>query len=170
MSGRRGFGTAILLVVSACFGAFWIVRMSVLDGFLGIPKMHFYPPSWISLAVVRQLGPLVPPRGRVFSNDIGPAMAGGLLTPGFDWHVWGASYMLDRPRVEGLFVHHERARCDLDREDLEALEVGWIVLAHDDLTALSDTGRAALRDPARFRHLFEVRSHGDWRTVYRVVR
>lgn len=159
-----------LFVLSTAVGWFWITRMSVLDGALGIPKMHFGPPPPIAEAVRQKLGPLVPPRGRVFSTNIDLGTGAGFLTPGFDWRVMGSSFMLDREHMDLLYGAADRARHDLRKEDLDTLGVGWLVLSPGDVAALSEAGRAALEDPARFEHLFDVEVPGDLRRIYRVKR
>lgn len=166
---RSAVLTTLILVAGTTTAWFWMSRMSVLDGRFGIPAMHFGAPSAISKAVGEQLGPLVEPRDRVLSTNIDLSMGAGFLTPGFDWRLFGDSYMLDRARADVLRTHLERARRDLAREDLDALGVKFLVLSPGDRTALTQRGRRELQDPLRFEHLFDVEVPGDRRHVYRVV-
>lgn len=166
---RRGLAAG-LLAAATFVGWFWVARMSILDGALGIPKMHFGPPPPIADAVFDALGPRVGPRQRVFSTNMDMAMGAGFLTPGFDWRAHGDSFMLDRARADVATRHYQAARHHLRREDLEALDVDFVVLSPGDLAGLTPEARASLEDPTRFEHLFEVTVPGDSRQVYRVVR
>lgn len=172
LAGRgRWRRLALLLAVTASLvGWFWIVRMSAIDGQLGVPKMHFPAPPAIAERVRDRLASDVPPRDRVFSTNMEIGMAGGFLTPGFDWRTSGESYLVDRRRLDGLHLHKERARRTLRPEDLEALDVRWAILSPGDIEALEPEGRAALLDRARFEHLFDVEVEGDVRHIYRILR
>ncbi|MCK6551361.1 hypothetical protein L6R52_36335, partial [Myxococcota bacterium] len=169
--GARWKGAlAALTIVCSALGLFWLARMSVLDGRVGVPKMHFGPPPRIADAVAREVGPLIAPRSRVLSTNMDMGMGAGFLTPGFDWRELGASFMLDRTEAERLTRHRQRARVDLRREDLDGLGADWVILSPGDIASLSSAGRAALADPTRFEHVREVRDGGEVRQVYRVVR
>lgn len=166
---RRGLRIALaaaLLALSTSTAWLWLARCSFLDGELGIPKMHFQPPSAISEAVAEALGDRVGPRERVLSTNIELSKGAGFLTPGFDWRAFGSGYMMDRRRVERLTAHLGAARRDLAPADLDALGVSWIVLSPGDLAGLSPVGRAALEDPARFRREPDVRHGGEVRHVW----
>ena len=167
--GQRALATAVL-VISVASNIFFLLRMSVLDGRLGVPPMHFPPPPEIGRVVGDRLGPLVGLRGYVFSTNVDVARGGGLLTPGFDWRTTGQGFLLDQSKADRLLHHTEMARRDLDREDLEALGVSFLVLSPGDIGALTSRGRTALADPTRFEHLFDVEAGHERREIYRVLR
>lgn len=157
--------TALATVTSWAF----LVRMSVMDGQLGVPPMHFGRHHPVEDAVADRLSPLVPPRDHVFTVIEGTARGGGFLTPGFRWQQYGSGFMMDRAALDRLSRHHARARRDLSPEDLAALEVKWAVLRPEDVARLSPRGKKALQDPKRFEHLFDVELRGQKRHVYRIL-
>jgi hypothetical protein len=164
---RRAFA-ALGAALAAWSGLFFIVRMSALDGRLGVPPMHFPPPSAIGRLAAEALEPHAGPDDLVFSTNVDVGLAGGLLTPGFDRRQLGHSFMLDEARMDAWYAAKERARRDLGAEDLARLGVRFLVLSPGDEAALSSAGRAALDDPSRFERLGEVEHGGDRRALFRV--
>jgi hypothetical protein len=165
----RPITIAIVGLVATLAGFVFLIRMSVMDGMLGVPPMHFGRHDPIDDLVADRLSPLVGPRERVFSLFEGTAQGGGFLTPGFRWQQYGATYMMDRSALEELTRQHARAARDLDPEALQALKVRFAVFRPQDLARLSPRGRKALEDPTHFVHLFDVELLGQRRQVYRVV-
>jgi hypothetical protein len=158
-----------LIAIATGTAWFWLARVSFLDGKMGITALHFPPPAPIAVAVGERLDRMIGPRDRVLSTNMDLSMGAGLLTPGFDWRALGASFIMDRARVDRLRMHLDRARRDLSPEDLAALETKIVVLGPGDIASLSDVGRKALQDNLRFEHLFDVSEGYERRSVYRVV-
>jgi hypothetical protein len=165
----RPITVAVVGALACITGVAFLVRMSVMDGNLGVPPMHFGRHHPVDDLVADRLSPLVRPRERVFSLFEGTAQGGGFLTPGFRWQSYGATYMMDREALDRLTRHHARAARDLDAPSLAALEVRFAVLRPHDIARLSPRGKQALEDPSRFLHLFDVELSGERRHVYRVV-
>jgi hypothetical protein len=166
----RPIVAAVLAILTTLTSWLFLVRMSVMDGRLGTPPMHFGRHPSVDDLVADRLGPLVPPGDRVFTVMEWTAWAGGFLTPGFRWQQYGEGYMMDRRALDALAHAHARARRDLAIEDLEALDVRWAVLRPFDIEVMSERGRKSLEDPARFEHLFDVEDRGEVRRVYRIIR
>lgn len=167
---RRRVVTAILVALTTSTCWLWLARSSVFDGRIGIHSMHFQPPPPIAEAVAEKLRPLVGPRQRVLSTNVDMSRGGGFLTPGFNWRQLGVGYMMDRDRVDTLFVAMNQARRNLDPAALETLDVDFMILSPGDITTLTPDGQASLRDPTRFEKMFEVNHEGQTRHVYRVLR
>jgi hypothetical protein len=165
----RVLTAVVVLVLTTLSGWAYIVRMSVLDGFLGVPRMHLGRHHRVDDLVADRLGPLVRPRERVLSMFEGTAQAGGFLTPGFPWQTYGATYMMDRHVLDRLAVLQKQAARDLDRASLDGLGVSFAVFRPLDLAKLSKKGKEALDDPTRFEHLFDVALRGERRSVYRIL-
>ncbi len=165
----RPITVAIVGTLTAITGVAFLARMSVMDGRLGVPAMHFGRHHPIDDEVGDRLSPLVRPRERVFSLFEGTAQGGGFLTPGFRWQTHGSTYMMDRSALDELTRHQQRAARDLDPADLAALDVHFAVFRPQDLARLSPKGKRALEDPTRFLHLFDVELRGEHRSVYRLT-
>ncbi|MEQ9496339.1 MAG: hypothetical protein RIT81_05760 [Deltaproteobacteria bacterium] len=165
---HRAFAVG-LVFVTVFTGYLWIVRMGILDGQLGIPKMNFPAPSAIGEITAEQLEPYASNEDFVFTPHTDLGLSGGMRTPGFDWRRDGIGYMLDREVADRLHQHHERAKRTLAAEDLAALSAKFVVLAPSDLRRLTPAARASLEDPERFEHLFDAKHAGQVRHVYRVL-
>lgn len=157
-----------LILISTTTAWFWLVRSSFADGRFGVPAMHFPGPPEIAKQVSSRLERMIGPYDRVLSTNVDMSTV-GLLTPGFEWRMFGASYMLDRARADELRNHLQRARRDLNRQSLLALDVKILVLSPADINALSAGAKNALNDPLQFEHLFDVSEGGQHRKVYRLV-
>lgn len=158
------------LVLTVSFSSWiWLLRLGVLDGKHGIPKVHFPPPSKAGRLLGDRLAEIIGPGDLVFSTNTDLATAGGIPTPGFDWRQVGQGFMLDRDRSIRLAQHKAVARRSLDPKALAALEVQWLVLSAGDRAQLDATGQGRLQDPARFEHVEDIRGAGQTRAVYRVL-
>jgi hypothetical protein len=160
----------IVGLLTTLTGWAFLVRMSVMDGQLGVPRMHFGRHHAVDDLLADRLSPFVAPRQRVLSMFEGTAQGGGFLTPGFRWQTHGATYMMDRAALDQLSAHHTRAARDLDADAIEALDVHFLVLRRHDLARLSNKGKRALEDPTRFVHLFDVELRGELRSAYQILR
>ncbi len=169
LSRARPITIAVLGLATTATGWAFLARMSVMDGQLGVPAMHFGRHHPIDDLVADRLSPLVGPRERVLSLFEGTAQGGGFLTPGFRWQTHGATYMMDRAALDRLTRAQLRAARDLDPESLAELDVRYAVFRPIDVARLSPAGKRALQDPERFEHLFDVELRGERRHVYRIV-
>lgn len=158
-----------LVFVTVFTGYLWIVRMGILDGRYGIPKMNFPAPSAIGEITAERMEPFVDDDDFVLTPHTDLGLAGGMRTPGFDWRRDGQGYMLDREVSDRLHQAWSRAIRSLSPEDLAILRARFVVLAPSDIARLTPAAREALADPKRFEHLFDVKEGGDERRVYRVL-
>jgi hypothetical protein len=166
----RPITVVVVGLLTTLSGWAFLARMSVMDGRLGVPRMHFGRHHAVDDLLADQLSPLVAPRQRVLSMFEGTAQGGGFLTPGFRWQTYGATYMMERAALDRLAAHHTSAARDLDANAIEALDVHFLVLRRQDLARLSPAGKRALEDPTRFVHLFDVELRGERRSAYRIIR
>ena len=161
---------ATLTIFATIFtGVLWIVRMGILDGQFGIPKMRFPPPSDIGELTAERLEPYLKDDDFIYSSNTDIGLSGGMLTPGFNWRVDGIGYMLDRKVADELHKNYQRVRRNLSAEDLRALKARFVVLSPGDLRGLPPSAKQALQDPERFEFLFDVAIGGAKRSVYRVI-
>ncbi|MBI4817992.1 MAG: hypothetical protein HY791_17150 [Deltaproteobacteria bacterium] len=164
--GRRAL--AVGLVVSALSsGTVWLLRVSILDGKLGVPAMQFGPPARVYRELAEALGPLVPPREAVFATNLGVAGAGGFLTPGFAPELAAATHPYDLPPLYQAYSHHARIRRSLDVESLDALRIRWLVMSPGDMAALAEPARSRLADGNEFEKVLEVEAEGERLVVFR---
>ncbi len=165
---HRAFVATIF--VAATFSSWvFLFRMGVFDGRLGIPPMHFPPPSEVGRVVGERLYELAERDEYVFSTNVELARAAGILTPGFDWRQVGQGFMLDQDRSIELSRHKTRARRNLDPKALEALKVSWLVLSDQEKGWLDPRGRARLADAQRFELIDTIRVKNDVRHIYRIL-
>lgn len=165
----RRIALVLAVVLTASTSAWWLVRRSMFNGRFGIERMEDYGPTApIALAVAARLAPISSVRERVLtaSRELSEV---GLLIPGWDWRDGNAKGLaIDRERADLLLEHRAHALRDLGAEDLQALEVRWIVLSPADVASLSPAGRGALDDPVRFERMFDVTAGEETRAVFRV--
>ncbi len=168
-AGRRGAAAALVATLLATNTAWiWLVRVSVLDGRLGVPKIHFPPSSRTAHALGLELEGMIGPRERVLTNDVDLARAAGFLAPGFDWRQVGQGFMLDRDRAERWHRLKVTAMRTLDPAAVRELDVRWAVFGPHDLHRLAQVGRERLGDPARYEPIAEIGEGAARRWVYRI--
>lgn len=159
----------LLFALTVSTGVVWLLRMSVLDGRFGVPRMHFPPPSLLGQRTAEFLAEHLGPFDRVYSTSVELGLAGGLLTPGFDHQRYGQGFILDRPAQERQRALAEQARATLDPQVLSALGVKVVALSPEDRARLTPNARTTLEDPQRFRLLGEVNAPDGRRQLYWIV-
>ncbi|MBI2374431.1 MAG: hypothetical protein HYV07_10590 [Deltaproteobacteria bacterium] len=150
-----------LVFLSTVSGLAWLVRSSVLDGHLGVPRMQFRPPTEVYERLADRLGPMVPPRDAVFATNLQVAGAGGFATPGFDPGLCAVTLPYDLPPLFEEAKHHSRIRAHLDRASLDALRIRWVVISPADIDALNLDTRARLEANDEFERVLEVEAGGE---------
>jgi len=162
------FSIALILLLSCATGSTWLLRVSVLDGKFGIPKMHFPPPQPIARKTAEVLNPILSASDRVFSTNIDMSKV-GLLTPGFNWRQFGRGYIMDRGQVDFQLRAAQRIRRNLSRKDIKNLNIRFLILSPADVRGLSREAKKRLRDPRHYEFTREVVSHGQKRFIYKVI-
>lgn len=140
-----GLGVAVIMTQSCFTGLHFLVRMGPLDGRLGVPNMHFPPPSALGERAGWVLTQRMDdPRLRVFMTGWLDGVSSGLLAPGHNWRRLGGAWMLNRPRLDEEARIHGRIKRTMRLEDLDALRIKYALLAPHDLRNLNGEGRANL--------------------------
>jgi len=155
-----------LVLVSTFSGWTWLLRHSVLDGRLGVPRYFGAPPIELGEAVTAKLCPLMRPTERVFSTNMDMGRA-GLLTPGVVNPSADVNWFFDMAYAKEMFDRAQRLRHTLDPAEIAWLKVKYLVLSPGDIGSLTPEAKQALADPARFEHLMDVEAAGQSRAIYR---
>ena len=150
---QTGWATAAALatVLSTNTAVVWLLRVSVLDGKLGVPKIHFPGSNRAAHALGMAFDDVVPPRDRVLVADVNMARASGWLTPGFDWRRYGIGFMIDRPQAERWAAIKPKAQRTLDPSALGEMEIRWVLIGPHERAGLTPAARTRLADPALYR-------------------
>ena len=162
------FAVALILLLSCATGSTWLLRVSIFDGKLGIPKMHFPAPQPIAQKTAEVLSPMLSASDRVFSTNVDMSKV-GLLTPGFNWRQFGRGYIMDRGQVDLQLRAAQRIRRNLSYKDIKSLGIRYLILSPADVKGLSKEAKRRLQDPDHYQFTREVRSHTQKRFIYKVL-